>query len=63
MSEKESMFVFIVGLLLTMGGVGGIEQSLTDAQMLDGVLIAVVGLLVMWVGTIGMKQVDKTLGR
>ena len=56
MSEKESMFVFVVGLLLTLGAVGGVEQSVTDSELFDAVVVAVAGLAVMFVGTLGFKR-------
>lgn len=60
MSEKESMFLFIVGLLLTAGGAGGVEQSLTNLELAGSVLVAVLGLAVMYCGTLGFRNsVDK----
>jgi len=56
MSQKESMFVFIVGLLLTAGGVGGVEQSLTNLELAGSTLVAVLGLAVMYCGTLGFRN-------
>jgi len=58
MTENESMFCFTVGLLLTLGGVGSVELSMTNGALLSGVLVSGVGLLIMWVGTLGMKRLD-----
>jgi hypothetical protein len=58
MTENESMFCFTVGLLLTLGGVGSIELSMSNGALLSGVLVSGVGLLIMWVGTLGMKRLD-----
>ena len=58
MTENESMFCFTVGLLLTLGGVGSIELSMDTATLATGVLVSGVGLLIMWVGTLGMKRLD-----
>jgi len=58
MTANESMFCFTVGLLLTLGGVGSIELSMTNGALLSGVLVSGVGLLIMWVGTLGMKRLD-----
>jgi hypothetical protein len=58
MTENESMFCFTVGLLLTLGGVGSVELSMTTGALLSGVLVSGVGLLIMWVGTLGMKRLD-----
>ena len=48
---QAGFFVFITGLMMTMFGVGGIENSITDPELALGTLVAVVGLLVMWSGT------------
>ena len=58
MTENESMFCFTVGLLLTLGGVGSIELSMSNGALLSGVLVSGVGLLIMWVGTLGIKRLD-----
>lgn len=58
MKAGEAMFVFTVGLLMTFGGVGGIETSTDDAGLISGVIVSGVGLLVMWVGTLAMKRLD-----
>ena len=55
MTSKASMFVFITGLLVTFGAVGGIEQSVTDSDMLSSMVIAIVGLLTMYCGMLGIK--------
>ena len=56
MSEKSAMFVAMVGLVMTLGGVGGIENSITNAELLDSVIVAVVGLMVMGCGVLAIKQ-------
>ena len=55
-SANTSFLCFTLGLLLTLGGVGSIETSDTTASLISGVLVSGVGLLVMWYGTILMKQ-------
>lgn len=54
----KAMILFTVGFLMTFGGVGGIENSMTNMELVVGTLISGVGLLVMWVGTELMKQRD-----
>ena len=44
--------MFFVGLIVVMLGVGGIEHSITDRELLNAGLIAVVGLLITAVGTL-----------
>jgi len=57
MTNNQSMFVFIVGLLLTFGAVGGIEFA-TDAELLGSMILACVGLVTMYVGTLGMRNAE-----
>ena len=40
---------------MTFGAVGGIELSVTDTDMMSSMLIAIVGLLTMYCGSLGMK--------
>jgi hypothetical protein len=54
MTTKQAMFVFIVGLLMTFGAVGGIEVA-ADEQLLDCMFFAIVGLLTMYCGMLGIK--------
>ena len=56
MSEKSAMFVAMVGLIMTLGGVGGIENSITNAELLDSLIVAVVGLMVMGCGVLAIKR-------
>jgi hypothetical protein len=49
------MFVFIVGLLITFGAVGGVEQSVNDTDLMSSMVIAIVGLLTMYCGMLGLK--------
>ena len=56
---KSGFFCFIVGLLLTLGGVGGVEQSVADSEFYSALLVSVVGLLIMWAGTTMLKRADR----
>ncbi len=58
MTANQSMFVFIVGLLMVMLGVGGVEGSITNAELILGLVVSGVGLLVMWAGTLGLRVLD-----
>ena len=49
------MFVFIVGLVMTLGAVGGIEVSVTNEDMMSAMVIAIIGLLTMYCGMLGLK--------
>ena len=59
MSERTAMFLVVTGLLLTAFGVGGIEQSLDDQGLLAGVAVSLVGTLIMWAGTLGLRNSDQ----
>jgi len=50
------MFVFIAGLLLTLGAVGGVETSVDNEQLTGSLLLAVIGLLAMYAGTLGFRN-------
>jgi hypothetical protein len=58
MYPKSGMFCFVVGFFLTAFAVGGIEQSLTDAVLLECSAIALVGLMIMAAGVMMLKEVD-----
>ena len=53
----KGMWLFVFGLLLTLGGVGGIEHSVTDVELMNAGAVAVVGLLIAGAGTL-MTMVD-----
>jgi hypothetical protein len=56
MTTKSAMFVFIVGFLMTLGAVGGIEVSENNTDMMSSMVIAIVGLLTMYCGTLGLNR-------
>lgn len=58
MTTKTAMFVFITGLLMTLGAVGGIEVSVTNEDMMTSMVIAIVGLLTMYCGMLGLRRAD-----
>jgi hypothetical protein len=55
-TRGQSIFMIVVGFLLTFGAVGGIEN---DGPLLDGMLIALVGLGIMGCGVLALKRLDK----
>jgi hypothetical protein len=57
MTSKASMFVFIAGLILTFGAVGGIEVA-EDGQLLGSMILACLGLLTMYCGVLGLRNSD-----
>jgi hypothetical protein len=56
MTTNQAMFVFIAGLLLTLGAVGGVEASVDAEQLTGSLLLAVIGLLGMYAGTLGFRN-------
>jgi len=57
MSERSAMFLVFTGLILTMFGVGGVENSVTDTELLSSVAVSLVGTLIMWAGTLGLRRI------
>ena len=55
-TQGQAMFVFIVGLLVTMLGVGGVEQSITNTELLQALAVAATGLGCMYCGTLLIKR-------
>jgi glycosyltransferase A (GT-A) superfamily protein (DUF2064 family) len=52
------MIVFIAGLILALGGVGGVELSTDTPQLLGSTLIACLGLLAMYAAVLGLRNSD-----
>ena len=46
------------GLILVMGGVGGIENSVAEAELLSSTVISLLGCAVMWCGVRMMQILD-----
>ena len=46
---------FIVGMLLTFGAVGGIENSVANTELAYSVLVAIVGVAIMASGVNALK--------
>ena len=55
MTTKNAMFVFIVGFIMTLGAVGGIEVSTSNDDMMSAMIFAIIGLLTMLCGMLGLK--------
>ena len=50
------MIRIILGLIIVMGGVGGVEHSQTDLDLFYSALIASFGVLVMYSGVEFVKE-------
>lgn len=55
MTSRTAGFLFILGMLLTFGGVGGIETSETSQDMLGACVVSIVGLLTMWASSLALR--------
>ena len=55
MSEKSAMFLVITGLIITMFGAGGIENSIQTVDLLQSIAVAIVGLAVMGCGALAIQ--------
>jgi hypothetical protein len=55
MDRIRASALFILGLIMTFGAVGGIENSLTDRELLITTGVALVGCVIMWFGVQIMK--------
>lgn len=58
MKTSTANLLIIMGLILTMFGVGGVEHSADNADMISATLVSIVGLMTMWVGTQATKVSD-----
>ena len=58
MNKDGAMVCFTIGLLMTCIGVGTVEQSLDNAGLFTGIIVAVVGLMVMGCGTLAMRVLE-----
>lgn len=55
MKTSTAFALFIVGLVVTMLGVGGVEASMDNLQLLQALAVSCVGLAVMYCGTLAMN--------
>jgi len=58
MKTNTAMFLVITGMILTMFGVGGVENSITNTELLGALAVSVVGLLIMYAGTVAIRVSD-----
>jgi len=55
-TDRRVFFFIIMGLTLTLMGVGGVENSVTNVELLQSLAVSGLGLLLMWVATLMIKQ-------
>jgi hypothetical protein len=57
MTTDTKVFFFIaMGLLLTLMGVGGVENSITDVELLQSLAVSGLGLCLMWIATLILRS-------
>ena len=54
MTTKTASFIVMLGLILTAGGVGGIELA-SDSELLGAMILSAVGLLTMYCGVLALR--------
>lgn len=55
MTERSAMFLVITGLVMTMLGVGGVENSIETVELMQSIAVAIVGLAVMACGALAIR--------
>ena len=55
MTSKAAGVLGFLGFILTAFGVGGIEQSINDTDLLSACLVSIVGLSIMYAGIAALK--------
>jgi hypothetical protein len=58
MNKPSAFFLIIAGLFVTIAGVAGIEASMNDQGLMNAGAVALVGILVLGCGVLGLSQVD-----
>jgi hypothetical protein len=58
MNKPSAFFLIIAGLFVTIAGVAGIEASMNDLGLMNAGAVAIVGILVLGCGVLGLSQVD-----
>ena len=56
MKTNTGFLLFVFGLIMTAFGVGGVEHSLTNTELVTAVLVSGLGLALMYVGTLGVRN-------
>lgn len=56
MNKPSAFFVIIAGLVVTIAGVAGIEASMDDWGLMNAAAVALVGLLSMFSGVLGLSK-------
>ena len=54
----KSPWLLMLGLIITLGGVGGVEQSLDDVALIQSTAVAILGLIITWMGALVINATD-----
>lgn len=60
MKDSTAMFLVVAGIVLAMLGVGGIEASMDALGILQGLLVAIVGVMTMAAGVLAIRINSET---
>ena len=60
MKDSTAMFLVVAGLVLTLLGAGGIEASMDNVGLAQGLLVAIVGLMTMGAGVLAIRVNSST---
>ena len=55
MTTKTAGILAFLGFLLTAFGVGGIEQSISDGELMASMLVSITGLAIMYCAVAALK--------
>ena len=55
MTSQTAGILGFLGFLLTAFGVGGIEQSISDGELMASMLVSITGLAIMYCGVIALR--------
>jgi len=55
MTTKTAALLGFLGFLLTAFGVGGIEQSISDSELMASMLVSITGLAIMYCAVAALK--------
>ena len=55
MTERTAMILIVTGMIFTLFGVGGVEASITDTELVTSLVVSIIGLAIMYCGTLAIK--------
>jgi uncharacterized membrane protein YgdD (TMEM256/DUF423 family) len=58
MTSRTAGILGFLGFLLTAFGVGGIENSINDGELLGSMLVSITGLAIMYCAVAALKVAD-----